>query len=154
MRGYLLGGGLCLLLLVACAPQASPATHSAACTAGSSHRAYVLVQHLNGASVERCVGFSGDSIDGQTMMDRSGIEYQARAVQSGKVVCQVDLEPTEVTDCFPQNRPYWALFIESGGRWSSAPGGFTDVQLHDGDSLGWHYVWAKDPSPAPPQLPR
>jgi hypothetical protein len=154
MRGYFLGGGLSLLLLVGCGSQATPATNSTGCAAGTAHHAYVVVQHLDGVSIQRCVGFSGAYIDGQSIMDQSGIEYQARSVSSGKVVCQVDLEPSQVSECFPQNGPYWALFIESGGRWSSAPAGYTDVQLHDGDSLGWHYVWASDPSPAPPPLPR
>lgn len=153
MRGCLVSGGLCLLLLVGCGSQATPATKTG-CDASTPHHAYVVVQHLNGASIQRCVGFSGAYIDGQTIMDRSGIEYETRTVSSGKVVCQVDLEPTQFSECFPQNRPHWALFVESGGHWSSAPGGYTDVQLHDGDSLGWHYVWASDASPAPPPLPR
>jgi hypothetical protein len=113
----------------------------------------MVVQHMSGAWFERCVGFATASIDGQTVMDQSAIEYQAEPVTSGKVVCQVDLEPKQYSQCFPQNQPYWALFVESGGRWSNASGGFTDVALKDGDALGWHYVNAADPAPAPPPLP-
>jgi hypothetical protein len=104
--------------------------------------------------MERCIGFSGAYIDGQAIMDRSGIEYQAKAISSGKVVCQVDLEPSQFDECFPQKRPYWALFIESDGHWSSAPAGYADLQLHDRDALGWHYVQAADLAPAPPPLQR
>ena len=156
MRGFLVGGGLALLLLAACGPRTpAPTAQSAGCIdASAPHHAYIVVQHLSGTSIQRCVGFSGGSIDGQTIMDRSGIEYEARPISSGKVVCQVDLEPTQFNECFPQNRPYWALFIESAGRWASAPGGYTDVQLHDGESMGWHYVPANDAAPAPPPLPR
>lgn len=132
-----------VLLLAACGSQ-PPATH----------HAYVVVQHLSGASFERRVDFSSSELDGVTAMDRSKIEYQAQSITSGKVVCQVDNEPASVTTCFPMHEPYWALFVATGGKWSMAPRGLSDVQLHDGDAIGWHYVNPLDPSPAPPPLPR
>jgi hypothetical protein len=155
MRNHLLSGGLTLLLVAACgAPVATPtnAGNLACSGASNTHRAYVVVQHQSGASMQSCVGFSGGFIDGQTLMDRSGIQYQANTISSGKVVCQVDFEPRQFSQCFPANQPYWALFIESGGKWISAPGGFSDVKLQDREALGWHYVGALDPSPAPPPL--
>jgi len=142
MRTRLVCGAWGLLVLTACAPQPSTSGH-----------AFVVVQHLSGQTLKRSVTFAGGQIDGVALMDRSGIEYQARSVSSGKVVCQVDNEPATFTECFPQNKPYWALFVASGGRWSSARGGVSDVRLHDGDALGWHYVQAGDPSPTPPPLP-
>jgi hypothetical protein len=155
MRNHLLSGGLTLILVAACgAPVATSTSSSSSACAGAnnSHRAYVVVEHQSGATMQNCVGFSGDVIDGQTLMDRSGIQYEAHSVSSGKVVCQVDFEPKQFSQCFPANQPYWALFVESGGKWTSAPGGFSDVRLHDREALGWHYVGAMDPSPAPPPL--
>jgi hypothetical protein len=97
------------------------------------------------------VGFSSAMIDGQTLMDQSGVQYQAHPLSTGKAVCQVDNEPDQVSQCFPPEQPYWALFIETGGKWASgAAGGFTEAKLYDGDALGWHYVAATDPAPAPP----
>ncbi len=98
------------------------------------------------------MGFNGPMIDGQALMDQSGVQYQAHALSAGKAVCQVDNEPTQFSQCFPPRQPYWALFVESSGRWASATGGFTEANLHDGDALGWHYVVAADLSPAPPPL--
>ena len=143
-----------LVLIAACGASVSTSTGtSSACVgANAPHRAYVIVEHESGATMQNCVGFSGDFIDGQTLMDRSGIQYEAHSVTSGKVVCQVDFEPKQFSQCFPANQPYWALFIESGGKWTSAPGGFTEVRLHDTEAIGWHYVGATDPSPAPPPL--
>ena len=161
MRNHLLTGGIaflliaCSALIAACGAPAATSNHqgSSACSdAGAPHRAYVVVQHQSGATMQSCVGFGGVFIDGQTLMDRSGIQYEAHAVSSGKVVCQVDFEPRQVSQCFPANQPYWALFIESGGKWTSAPGGFTQVQLHDKEAIGWHYVGALDPAPSPPPL--
>jgi len=156
MRSHFAGGGIVLFFLAACGsqPPASPLEAATQCTnASAPHHAYVVVQHMSGAWMERCVGFSTPSIDGQTVMDQSGIEYQAEPVGSGKVVCQVDQEPAQVSQCFPQHKPYWALFIASGSVWSSAGGGYTDVTLHDGEALGWRYVNASDPKPAPPPMP-
>jgi len=159
LRSRFIGGGIGLVFLIGgCGAQASPpaANSSAAGCVDmkAPHHAYVVVQHMSGAWMEACVGFGGGFIDGQTIMDRSGIEYQAQPVSSGKVVCQVDSEPSQFSECFPQNRPYWALFIDSGGRWAAADGGYTDVRLRDGDALGWHYVRAGDPAPTAPPLPR
>jgi len=123
MRNHLLTGGLGLILVAACgAPIATSNTSSSSACVGASnpHRAYVIVEHRSGATMQNCVGFSADFIDGQTLMDRSGIQYQANTITSGKVVCQVDFEPKNFSQCFPANQPYWALFIESGGRWTSA----------------------------------
>lgn len=156
MRSHLAGGGIVLLFLVACGsqPTSSPVAANARCAdGGAPHHAYVVVQHMLGAWMESCVGFTSSSIDGQTLMDRSGIEYRATRVGSSKVMCQLDREPAQVSPCAPQDMPYWALFVGSGAGWSSATGGFTDVTLHNGDALGWHYVNAADPTPAPPPMP-
>ena len=173
MRNHLLTGGLafqinacsalsiawsalliaCSALMTACgAPVATSNSRgtSACAGAGAPHRAYVVVQHQSGATMQSCVGFGGGFIDGQTLMDRSGIQYEAHALSSGKAVCQVDFEPRHFSQCFPANQPYWALFIECGGKWSGAPGGFAEVQLRDREAIGWHYVGALDPLPAPP----
>ena len=144
------------VFVAACSPPpaGTPAGQTIACVnASAAHHAYVVVQHLSGAGSQRCVGFDGATIDGQTLMDQSRVQYLAHKVSSGNAVCQVDNEPQQVTDCFPQNQPYWALFIEEGGRWTSAPGGYTDVRLHDGGAIGWHYVPSGDAAPAPPPLP-
>jgi hypothetical protein len=153
MRNYLITFGLMLLLPAAsCAPTATSAGATACTGSSGNNRVYIVVEHLSGATMQRCVGFAGSVIDGQTVMDESGIEYQAHSNTSGKVVCQVDLEPKQFSQCFPPNQPYWALFVESGGRWTSAPGGFSDLHLHDHDAIGWHYVRATEPVPAPPPL--
>ena len=143
MRRTLCCSALGLLLTAACAPPPS-----------ATHHAYVVVQHLSGSWLERTVDFTGTEIGGVAAMDRSGFQYQAQSVTSGKVVCQIDNEPSTFTTCFPQNKPYWALFLESGKKWSSATGGLSDVRLHDGDAIGWHYVPADASSPRPPPMPR
>ena len=156
MRKHLLWASATLALVIAACGGSTPtsqATPTNSCAnAGAAHHAYVVVQHLSGATVQRCVGFAGDIINGQALMDQSGVEYQAQTFSFGKAVCQVDNEPTSYPKCFPDKQPYWSLFVETGGAWASAANGYTTVNLHDKEALGWHYVQATDPSPAPPPL--
>jgi hypothetical protein len=135
----------------ACGGSSQAANPNSACVnASAPHHAYIVVQHISGAVVQICVGFTTATIDGKTLMDQSGIEYQAQTFSFGSAVCQVDNEPQSFTQCFPQNMPYWALFIEASGTWTTAQNGYTQAVLNDKDALGWHYVQATDPSPAPP----
>ena len=156
MRHHLLWASATLALVIAACGGSSPtsqATPTSSCANPSAaHHAYVVVQHLSGATLQKCVGFAGDTIDGLALMDQSGIEYQAQTFSFGKAVCQLDNEPAQFTKCFPDNKPYWSLFIETGGAWASAANGFTDAKVHDKEALGWHYVQQTDPSPAPPPL--
>jgi hypothetical protein len=157
VRNQFFAGIVFVLAVAACSsPRAtsSAAQVTSCANTGAPHHAYVVVQHLSGASLQRCAGFSSAMIDGQTLMDQSGVQYQAHALSAGKAVCQVDNEPVEVSQCFPPEQPYWALFVERGGKWVGAAGGFAEVTLRDGDALGWHYVPAADPAPAPPPLAR
>jgi hypothetical protein len=130
-------------------PSTSPSPTCVNATA--PHHAYVVVEHLAGTWLYRCVGFSGDTIDGQSLMDQSGIQYQTQTFSFGKAVCQIDNEPATFTQCFPQNAPTWGLFIATGGAWTVAQTGYAAVNLHDKDELGWHYQ-AATATPAPPPL--
>ena len=91
---------------------------------------------------------------GFVLVDALASKWGVRETAAGKAVCQVDLEPRQYSECAPPNGPRWALYIESQGRWSKAPAGYTDIQLGDGDALGWRYVRAEDQAAGPPPLPR
>ena len=148
---------LALIIAAACGPSTgtSSATPSPTCVnGGAAHRAYVVVEHLSGTSLQKCVGFAGDTIDGQSLMDQSGVEYRTQTFSFGKGVCQVDNEPAQYSECFPKNQPYWSLFVETAGAWAMAQTGYTAVTLHNREALGWHYVAASDANPSPPPLPK
>jgi len=133
------------------ASQASPATSCV--NASAAHHAYVLVQHAAaGHQLQKCVGFTGETIDGQTLMDESGIQYQTQTFSFGKAVCQIDNEPTQYAKCFADSGPNWVLFVDSGGTWTEAQTGYGQVTLHDREALGWEYTAAA--SPMPPPLPK
>jgi hypothetical protein len=134
-------------------PSASTSPQSSCVNASAAHHAYVVVQHgASASSLQKCVGFSGDTIDGQSLMDQSGVEYQTQTFSFGKAVCQIDNEPKQYTKCFADSGPNWTLFVETGGAWTVAQTGYGQVTLHDKDALGWRYT--ADATPAPPPLPK
>jgi hypothetical protein len=135
-------------------PSASTSSTASSCVnASAPHRAYVVVQHgAGGHEFQKCVGFTGATIDGQTLMDQSGIEFQTQTFSFGKAVCQVDNEPAQYSSCFAQSGPNWLLFVESGGAWAEAQTGYAQVTLQDKGALGWEYT--ADQSATPPPLPK
>lgn len=156
MRKHLLWASAILALVTAACGGSSPtsqaSTTNSCANAGAAHHAYVVIQHLSGASIQKCVGFAGDTITGQALMDQSGIEFQTQTFSFGRGACQIDNEPAQYSKCFPNNQPYWSLFVETSGAWTTASKSYDALQLHDKEALGWHYVKQTDPSPAPPPL--
>ncbi len=157
MRKHLIGASATLALILGAAggcggtatnAVASPA--SSCVNASAPHHAYVVVQHLSGATFQKCVGFSGDTIDGSTLMLQSKIEVQTQTYSFGLGVCQLDNEPKSYTQCLPSTGPYWSSWLEVGGTWSMAQTDYTHVTLHDNEVLGWRFEDQSDPSPAPP----
>ena len=159
MRNHLLWVSATLALIVACGGSTTanpPASSGTTCVNQSAaHHAYVVVEHLSGTTLQRCVGFDGAQIGGEELMNQSGIKYAAQAFSGlGKAVCQVDGEPASFTECFPKDKPFWALLVEtSGGPWTDAQSGYTAVNLKDGDALGWSYRSATG-SPSPLPMPK
>ena len=148
-------GTIASAFLAACggSPSTSSANASSACANPSAaHHAYVVVMHASAKVVQRCVGFTGDTIDAQSLMNESKIEYQAQDFGPGlgQAVCQLDNEPAHYSKCFPDSGPYWTLFVETNGRWALAQTGFSQVTLKDKEALGWVYTAAATPSPPPP----
>jgi len=160
VREHLLWAGVTLALLTTACGGGSTASTTAtpaapACVnAKAAHHAYLVVEHLSGATVQRCVGFAAAQLSGDDLMQQSGIEYQAQTFSGlGKAVCQVDNEPAQFTECFPKDKPFWAELVSTGGAWQEAQTGYAAIELKDGDALGWQYH-AQTAMPSPPPLPR
>ena len=151
LAGLLFG----LLSLAACGGSPAPAAAGGGCAGGSQpHHAYLVVEHLSGRTVDRCVGFSGPTIAGDQLMKESGVVFSTQHFSFGDAVCSMDREPAAFDTCLPQNAPYWALWTEKAGAgWQQAQVGYAAVQLADGDALGWRYTPATDQNPSPPPPP-
>lgn len=161
MRKHLLWASAALALLAAaCGPStpggSSQSPSGGACVNfGAGHRAYVVVQHQSGRTLERCVGFDGEQISGEDLMKQSGIQHGTQTFAAlGKAVCQVDNEPARFTECFPKDKPNWLMFVTSGGEWTTPEVGFSQINLKDSEALGWKYAVLTPSSPVPPPLPK
>jgi len=161
-RSFSVIAGLALLVAVGCgggaggaattgasAPQsAGTAVNTCAVAHQSKHIAYLVVEHLSGQTIERCAGFDGDAIDGDTVMRVTGIQFQT----AGSAMCQVDSEPAQYGDCSSE-QAHWSLWLYSGGGWTQPAAPYAQLQLHDRDALGWRYVVSSVTSPPPPPRP-
>ncbi len=132
------------------APAANSGSNSAGC-GGSRHSVEVVVGLNGGRSVSRCVGFSAKTINAETALRRSGIEFSSEHFSFGDEVCQLDHEPRAYTSC--TGTDYWALFVWRDGHWRSASVGISDLSLSPGEALGWRYDPTKGLDPGPTQTP-
>lgn len=135
-------------------PAASPsakAVNTCVTAKASPHLAYLVVQHLSGAALERCAGFDSDTITADQVMKATGIQYQTTAGSTGTVVCQIDREPAQFTTC-SADQPHWSMWVESNGTWAASAASYDQLQLHAGDGLGWRFVTSG--ADQPPPLPR
>src|SRR5205807_9517312 len=100
-------------------PSAGTSPPASSCVnASAPHKAYDVIQHIATAHrLQKCVGFSGDTIDGQTLMDQSGIEYQTQTFSFGKAVCQADNEPAQYSHCVADSGPNSKLFVDTTCPW-------------------------------------
>ncbi|MDQ6691263.1 MAG: hypothetical protein M3Z13_00700 [Candidatus Dormibacteraeota bacterium] len=149
-----------LILLVACGSGPAPSPGASANTnqcanGGAPHRAYVVVQHLDGSSITRCVGFTTDQIAGDQLMKQSGVKFESQHFSFGDALCAIDNEPKTFDTCLPKGAPYWGLWVSpSGGAYSQAQTGFSDVKVGAAGALGWRYTPPTEANPSPPPLPR
>ena len=120
------------------------------------YRAGLIVVHGDGSVVTACVAFSEDSISGEELLRRSGLQVTLDAYGGlGYGVCAIDDEGCPAgKDCFCQCRSkpcaYWVYsHRQPDGSWAIAGSGASGWQVHDGDVDGW--VWG-DGSSAPPAV--
>ena len=112
-------------------------------------RAAIVVKHSDGSTSSACVTFDGDEIDGEELLNLSGIPYVADFGNSmGSILCSIEGDgcnfPSEkcFCDCSkPGSCAYWGYFVkdEEGG-WVYAPIGARLRKVVDGDLDAWVWV--------------
>ena len=127
-----LGGGASALV---------PTALTCAATGYTSHVALV-VEHADGHTIRRCVGFNGQTITGAQVLKASGLEVGTVTYASlGEAVCQIDAEPASYPpSCLTSTSPYWATFVSRhGGPWTAADHGVSSETFASGDAEGFRY---------------
>lgn len=144
-----------ILFLCACGSgTAQSSAPPASCGSVSApHTATVVVTHSDGTTKQRCIGFSGATISGSQLMQKSRFEFVTQTYSYGKAACEIDNQPRHFTECLPKSGDYWALYVlpAGGGDWQPAQNGYATTVVKPGGALGWRYESeTASPAPVPP----
>jgi hypothetical protein len=143
-------GRLLLLILLMLGLGLIPASAAAQ----APHHAALIVDFGDGRVIVRVVAFTGETISGLEILQRSGIDIAVMVNPGGgAALCAVEgvgCAPTP-QECFCQCRGtpchYWSYFHLQDGGWVYAGMGTADHVLYDGDVDGW--VWGDGRTPPP-----
>lgn len=156
MKAFALLPWLLAALLWSFTPGTGP-LHPACAAAAGAHHVSLVVQHSGGRTLDYCVGFEGDSVTGEQVLQLAaaqyGLEYRAVAFGTlGDAVCQIDYEPQSYpATCWTSTSDYWSMWVSrGGGPWAGSNRGVSSQTFADGDAEGWHYVPQSGAAAAPP----
>lgn len=105
----------------------------------------LVIRHGDGTLVEIYVQFDEDSISGEELLNRSGLDVsEAPFGGLGAGVCSISGEgcPSDNCYCKSYSNPayYWRYYALQGGGWQEQPRGPSSRTLRDGDVDGWSWT--------------
>lgn len=118
--------------------------------AGADGEAGLVIDYGGGNIATYCIGFTGDSIDGATLLQRAGVA----PTESGAFVCAIGGTGCPASNCLCECSSggactYWSFFTqEYGSSWVYSSVGHTVARSGDGDLQAWRWG-AGGPSSAP-----
>lgn len=118
----------------------------------AEHHAGVVVQYADGSVQTYCVPFTGDSIDGLSLLLKTGLDVQYEAYGMGGLVCKIGHDGCDypgqpcVCQSYGPGGVYWSYHHLKNGKWQSSPTGASSYQVHDGDVDGWAWTDGKPPT--------
>ncbi len=107
-----------------------------------------LVVQFDDANISTyCISYSGDSISGYDVLQKSGLELAASFDSMGAAVCQIGNTGCSVENCFCQSPPnYWSYWHLSDNHWVYSQQGSSIYQVHDGAIEGWRWSNGNPPT--------
>jgi hypothetical protein len=113
----------------------------------------LVIRHGDGTLIEVYVQFSGDSISGEELLNRSGLGFaEAPFGGLGAGVCTIDHEgcPSDNCYCKSYSNPayYWHYYSLQPDGWFEEIRGPSTRELHDGDVDGWSWTAGDSELPA------
>lgn len=125
---------------------------SRALAQSAEHHAGVVIQYADGSVQTYCVPFAGDSIDGLSLLLKTGLDVQYEAYGMGGLVCKIGHDGCDypgqpcVCQSYGPGGVYWSYHHLKNGKWQSSPTGASSYQVRDGDVDGWAWTDGKPPS--------
>jgi hypothetical protein len=128
-------------------------------TGAEAARAGLVVAHDDGRTAYVVVSFEDESISGEDLLDRSGLEVTEVGFGGlGVAVCAIDETGCDIAECRQRvchgpsrDDPYWQYFIgQPDGTWQVSPLGVSADTLTDGDvrTLIWSADKPEFPAPS------
>ncbi|MEZ4520342.1 MAG: hypothetical protein R3A46_01685 [Thermomicrobiales bacterium] len=113
--------------------------------APSKNGAGLVVRHGDGTLVFVYVEFEGETISGEELLLRSGLDFVVTPFSGlGTGVCAINGEGCPADNCYCESygnpAVYWQYFSRSSGGWDSQLRGPSTRQLADGDIDGWSWT--------------
>ena len=131
-----------LVLVVLAAFAAMP---GASAQGGARNGAGLVVRHGDGTLVYAYVEFDSETISGEEMLLRSGLDHVVAPYGGlGTGVCAINGEGCPADDCYCESFSspayYWHYYTRTDGGWATNPRGPSGHQLADGDIDGWSWT--------------
>lgn len=110
---------------------------------GAPNRAAVVVRVGEDEVETRCVTFDEETISGQELLARSGLDLVLDVSGAGVFVCSIAGEGCPAGNCLCQCRgepcTYWSYWRWQEGEWQYAGLGAAATQVSDGAVDGWSW---------------
>jgi MYXO-CTERM domain-containing protein len=125
-----------LLLLLA---MLTPAIH-----AQQQNRAGLIVRYEDGRVETMCVAFAEEQVTGYDLLNRAGLDVEAKMVGMGATVCRLNDQGCPQSDCFchcpgGSDCLYWSYWLQEEDAWNYASIGPSVRQVSDGMVEGWSW---------------
>lgn len=112
---------------------------------GGPHRAGLIIVHGDGRVLQQCVAFAEETINGMTLLQRSGLDLSVDPSNAiGIAVCRIDSEgctyPRQACFCQCQGASciYWSYWnLTTEGLWKYSNSGSSNRTIRDGDVDAW-----------------
>lgn len=105
----------------------------------------VVVRHGDGTLIMAYVQFEGESISGNALLERTGLQITAAPYGGlGTGICMIDHEGCGADNCYCESydnpAEYWQYYAWDGTAWVAQPFGPSTREIHDGDIDGWSWT--------------
>jgi hypothetical protein len=113
----------------------------------------LVIRHGDGTLIYAYVEFEGESISGEDLLVRSGVDVTVAPFGGfGAGICAIDNEGCPADDCWCESYSspayYWHYFAWNADGWGKLPHGASSRELRDGDIDGWSWTAGEPGLPA------
>lgn len=112
--------------------------------AQEQNRAALVVRYEDGRVETMCVAFPEEQLTGYDLLNRAGLDVEAKIVGMGATVCRLNDQGCPQSDCFchcpgGSDCLYWSYWMQEEGEWHYASIGPSLRQVSDGMIDGWSW---------------